>query len=717
MDDEVTVTKRRMTRACDRCRVRKIKCYDIAEQGNGCLNCIVLGAECTYMAPSKRRGPKSVQESAVSSNLPRRKYNASYVADLERRAEQLERTLKERNPDIIIPEGTKRHVLVSSQGSSRPASLMSELAELDDDFTSLDLGEKMKNLSLEHDTALSERCFGPSSALALFMSALSAKKKLTGSLNTMQLQDYSNLYHWERATAETEIIKPGYVFPDSDLITSLIAIYSETIHPILPIMHRPTFMKDVADGLHLRDESFGATLLFVLAVASRYSDDPRVLADPSSRLSAGWKFIEPIPVSKKAILRPPCLYNIQETVLAVIYTLGTSVPEFSWMVVGLGLRYAVEIGLHRKKPRAKGHKLTVDDELKKRSFWALVTLDRLISLYDGRPLMMHEEDFDSELPVECDDEYWDIRSDGEVRFCQPGNKPSKISYFNAQIRLSGIMSVVATNLYSIKKRRDRWGLTGKDEQRINSDIDSSMNAWMNSIPDHLRWNPDRDNTLFLYQSAVLYNTYHMLQIYTHRPFLCPGSSLSTPSLVLSTIAARSCSRILQVHMKRIKIIIPHILMGAFMSGAVLAMNIWSGKRVGHPPKAEDLTGYEQCLATFIHASDSWMVAGRALKMFKCMASFDTASVLDGTSIQASHPQENATPVPAPIGDSYFTVSDALYEQDPAYLNDYLPTYLHTGPPLDPTENLPSSSQTLFDVAQSEMWSRHHQHVEFCTSRI
>ncbi len=43
-----------------------------------------------------------------------------------------------------------------------------------------------------------------------------------------------------------------------------------------------------------------------------------------------------------------------------------------------------------------------------------------------------------------------------------------------------------------------------------------------------------------------------------------------------------------------------------MSGTVLAMNIWSGKRAGHSPHAEDLAGYEQCLTTFIHASDTYV---------------------------------------------------------------------------------------------------------------
>ncbi len=45
-------------------------------------------------------------------------------------------------------------------------------------------------------------------------------------------------------------------------------------------------------------------------------------------------------------------------------------------------------------------------------------------------------------------------------------------------------------------------------------------------------------------------------------------------------------------------------MGAFMSGAVLAMNIWNRKRAGYPPNADDLAGFEQCLATFIHAADT-----------------------------------------------------------------------------------------------------------------
>ncbi|KAK0192186.1 fungal-specific transcription factor domain-containing protein [Armillaria mellea] len=706
MEKGMSIRKRRKSRACDRCRVRKSDYA--AEQGNRCFNCIAVDVECTYQAPTKKRGqkPKSVTQAEISTDLggpeqddapissssQKRKNSASYVASLQRRAEKLERMIKELNPNAILPEGRTRHVLWVSlqEDSSQCTSYTPSETLTDDDLAQLDLGEKMKNLSLKHDKAFSERCFGSSSSVALFISALSTKKRLTGSLNTMHLQDYSNLYPWERATADAE--KSCYVFPDNDLIMNLVAIYFETINPILPILHRSTFTEDITNGLHLRDEGFGATLLLVLAVASRYSDDPRVLADPSSRLSAGWRFIVQAPIFKKAVLAPPSLYEIQQTALGVIYSMGTSVPQFSWTVIGVGLRAATEIGLHRQRP--KGYKMTVEDELKKRSFWALIMLDRQLSLYLGRPVTMQEEDFDLEPPVECDDEYWNIGPDREVHFCQPADKPSNISYFNAQIRLSGIMSVVVRNLYSIKKGRDMLGLTEKDDQNIVADIDSSMNAWMNSVPDHLRWDPYNDNTTFFYQSAVLYSTYYMLQIHIHRPFLRTDSPLSEPSLTIATTAAKSCTRIHQVFSTRIKFSVPYFLMGAFMSGAVLAMNIWSRKRAGHPPNADDLAGFEQCLATFIHAADTWNVAGRSLEI--------------------------SAPVAAPVWSPY-TVPDVPPEQvqrfdtDTAYLVDDLATHPSAEAPLDQTNRDSSSSfqSAFFDIAEPllsdgvgtiDMWS-------------
>ena len=47
--------------------------------------------------------------------------------------------------------------------------------------------------------------------------------------------------------------------------------------------------------------------------------------------------------------------------------------------------------------------------------------------------------FDLDLPVECDDEYWD-NEDPEKRFKQPPNKPSLITSFNLSLKLHQILA-------------------------------------------------------------------------------------------------------------------------------------------------------------------------------------------------------------------------------------------------------------------------------------
>ena len=69
----------------------------------------------------------------------------------------------------------------------------------------------------------------------------------------------------------------------------------------------------------------------------------------------------------------------------------------------------------------------------------------------------------------------------------------------------------------------------------------------------MRWDPTRENILFLNQSANLYANYYQLQIAVHRPFIPSPrkpSPLSFPSLAICTNAARSCIHVLDVQAKR-----------------------------------------------------------------------------------------------------------------------------------------------------------------------
>lgn len=90
----------------------------------------------------------------------------------------------------------------------------------------------------------------------------------------------------------------------------------------MPLFHRPSFETSVAEGLHLQDPSFGATLLLVCAIGSRYSDDPRVLYDgTTSTHSAGWKWFEQVSVIRRSFIPPPSLRELQN------FAVCTFLPE------------------------------------------------------------------------------------------------------------------------------------------------------------------------------------------------------------------------------------------------------------------------------------------------------------------------------------------------------------------------------------------------------
>jgi len=82
---------------------------------------------------------------------------------------------------------------------------------------------------------------------------------------------------------------------------------------LVPLLHRPTFDKGIADEFYWRNSGFGATVLLVCAIGSRYSTDPRVfIPEANSDHSAGWKWFDQVQMSRKPRLAPPSLYDLQK---------------------------------------------------------------------------------------------------------------------------------------------------------------------------------------------------------------------------------------------------------------------------------------------------------------------------------------------------------------------------------------------------------------------
>ncbi|KAG6885969.1 hypothetical protein C0993_006896 [Termitomyces sp. T159_Od127] len=84
--------------------------------------------------------------------------------------------------------------------------------------------------------------------------------------------------------------------------------------------------------------------------------------------------------------------------------------------------------------------------------------------------------FDLDLPVDCDDEYWEV-SDPTHNFQQPPGKPSKVSAFITYIKLMDILEYAQRTLYSINRKRSR---SPESDEEVVSRLDSELNQCLKS---------------------------------------------------------------------------------------------------------------------------------------------------------------------------------------------------------------------------------------------
>ncbi|KAJ6595543.1 fungal-specific transcription factor domain-containing protein [Mycena vulgaris] len=396
---------------------------------------------------------------------------------------------------------------------------------------------------------------------------------------------------------------PQLLFPDNDLLKSLIKIYFEQINPIIGILHFTSFCQSVADGVHFRDQHFGAVVLAVCSLASRYSDDPRVFVDGvDSEHSCGWKWFQQVrPL--RASFSEPSLYQLQVICLSVMYLAAMSSPEECWIVAGLGLRCAQGAGAHHRTGYTRMKPL--EAELYKRVFYILLASDTGIGSLRGRPCIAHSVDYDLDLPVDCDEEYWGIPN-----AIQPPGKPSTSAFMVAYLPLINIIGRIQRAVYAVN------GQPCSPDTIV--ELDFALNRWVDALPEHLRWDPNQENQIFLDQSAALYASYYHGILFAG---LCKESKSNStfPSLAICANAARSCGYVLDVQTRRGRGIfhLPQVVVIIFDCAIVLLINVWANSRAGerYNRAAADV---HNCLRVLRLYERRWRVAGRRCDIIPAM---------------------------------------------------------------------------------------------------
>ncbi|KAG8996020.1 hypothetical protein FRB93_000982 [Tulasnella sp. JGI-2019a] len=676
----------RLSRACDSCRTKKIRCDAHSQPDKKCSHCAVHKLDCTFIRGIKKRSPP---KPVTTTPSPTRDILHRYIEDLEERIALLERLLQRVAPTVnidaevgpsfnmqtwhtvkgkslssripwntttqVAAASSKLHILPHATSSTRGSkdfqsrlsspirsgirSSSSLALESPDDESTLGrndgtgggfLEHEMERLSLG-DTPEKE-FFGKSSGISLIRTALSLKDTVSGS--SWRIHDTrkyteggSRPKFWKPSPWEWMALASPAIdslrFPPPDLTRTLIDHCFDDVLSLMPVLHRPSFEKQYAEEKHRTDLDFARLLLTVCSVGARTVDDERVyLKLPDGDIewnSAGWMYFVQVLQLAKPILASAKLVDLQIMALSATYLEGGSTTSGAWLINGIGVRFAEDVGAHRDAVYSSSAH-AFDHQMWKRTFWCLVQKDRQFSASLGRPMCIHDDDIDLQVPLEVDDDGWD---EAKRLWVQPAGKPSQLTFLVQQSKLMGILADCLRTVYCIDKSKVRLGFVGAEwEQDKVSELDSALNEWQEALPDHLRWDPHM-GPAFYQQAATLRITFYYIQIIIHHPLIQLSSSfkreVSLSSLAVCTNAARSAAHILETTMDMPST--PVFVLTSLFSGLVSMISIWEAQRSGlNVDMTRQIADVHTCLRYLKRWENRYHLSGRMYDILRQTAS-------------------------------------------------------------------------------------------------
>ncbi|KAL0069032.1 Gypsy retrotransposon integrase-like protein 1 [Marasmius tenuissimus] len=377
-----------------------------------CSHCVACKIECTHAIVKKKGIPSA-------SGLPVDEHDKAINSLVDKILSTTKQYLPE-DPRIIrqnlVDLATYiRHLTRELDGHSasvtsgpRSQTRASPLSTREEDEVVTQLDQHFKLLNIERTQS---RYFGTSSRIMLVQNAMEIKKEFSKQEASEALSRSKRLPMWEMEELldasdsqqwqqMPEVPRNPLSFPEIDLMNELVHLYFVNFNVFFPLLHRPTFVNLVTNGVYLHDYYVGATVLAVCALGSRYSNDPRVFYPGStSQHSVGWRWIKQLQLMPTTFLYPPSLYQVQayivsprfhtraphpslirNTQLVMQFTNTTTTPEHPWLLTSFGIRLCEDIGIHRK-----GRGNTIEAELWRRAFWSLIMVDVIVSQIVGRP--------------------------------------------------------------------------------------------------------------------------------------------------------------------------------------------------------------------------------------------------------------------------------------------------------------------------------------------
>jgi Fungal specific transcription factor domain len=175
------------------------------------------------------------------------------------------------------------------------------------------------------------------------------------------------------------------------------------------------------------------------------------------------------------------LITLQAICFMVLFLQSTAKLSTCYSYVGIALRAALRLGLHRN---VAANFDPVESELRKRIFWTVRKMDIYVSSLLGLPQMVNKKDIDQEYPLDIDDEF--ITPTGIL--AMPSNRMSFMAGANAHSSLTDVIIKVVKYIYPVKlaKHQSKADHTYMISHAKIREIERDLQVWLENLPPTLR---------------------------------------------------------------------------------------------------------------------------------------------------------------------------------------------------------------------------------------
>ncbi|CAJ0553605.1 Ff.00g121170.m01.CDS01 [Fusarium sp. VM40] len=554
LEDANDPKRRRIARACDMCRKKKIKCDG---KMPSCTHCINYKTECVFTQVEKKRAPPKGAKyiEGLENRLNRMEHllRLSGLLDdedgdlgaLEKKL--MERQQKSRQPSMAIvsgpnspshsvPSAADGNVMTPQSSLTSPNSIVKddkrksttpapattpstaqapttngEEANPEDQVEVEALSEMM--CSLVTNNFGETRYIGSSSGFSIFspkgvswVNGKTGDDSFQRTISEISVDDHK-WTNWKPEVFGDLFQRPIFrPLPSKTEALSLLQDYFDNFNCIFPLFHQPTFMHLVQlqySSDPYQGSGWWASLNIALAIAHRL----RVMSNlvPQDEDDKAWGYLKnAIGVFPELTMRNTDLLSVQALLGMALFLQGTPNPQPTFLLVAAAMRLAQSIGLHK---RGTGFNLNpIEIEQRKRVFWIAYMLDKDLCLRAGRPPAQDDDDMNVELP--------DADPADNIGNIPLADGKGKMNLFRVMCEFATIESEVYKRLYSVQATKQ------SDGELLNTigELDRKLEEWKDSIP--IDYRPEHDinasHTPLILHVVMLHLTYYNCLTTIHR---------------------------------------------------------------------------------------------------------------------------------------------------------------------------------------------------------